>query len=211
MLGRMQHMGDSATRNPDHSCLFSVASEQHGYFTAQQAHACGFGRYLLTHHTQNGRFLRICRGLYRLRDYPSWPREEIVVAWLAVGKEVAVVSHESALEMLRLSDVTPAGVHITVPRSKRHLPVLPGVIIHTTTKPRHSGDTIVRDGVPLTAAGRTIFDAAEAGTAPEQIEMAISQAVERGLVSKGQLREDALVRGGRVAKLVISALDRVRT
>ena len=210
MLDIMLPMGDKIPTSPDHRCLFDVASEQHGYFTAEQAHACDFRRYMLTHHTQQGRFIRIRRGLYRLRDYPSSPREGVVVAWLAVGKKIAVVSHESALDLLGLSDAIPQAVHITVPRSKRHLPVLSGVAIHTTTRPLGMQDATFRNGIRLTTATRTILDCAEAGTAPEQVELAITQAVERGLVTEETLRQQSLSRGGRVAKIIASALERVR-
>lgn len=203
-------MNDTSPTSPDHNGLFALASEQHGYFTAAQARAYGFNWDLLTYHTHQGRFVRVRRGLYRLRDYPTSPREEIVAAWIAVGKDKAVVSHDTALDLLGLSDVVPDAIHLTVPRSMRYLPELPGVIIHTTIKPMRLGDTVIRDGVRLTVAGRTILDAAEAGTAPEQIEMAITQAIERGMVNGDQLRKDANDRGKRVAKLVASALNRVK-
>src|SRR5690242_4300023 len=114
-------MADTTSPRPDHACLFATASEQHGYFTSAQARGCGFTRFLLARHAATGRFIRVRRGLYRLRDYPSSPREEVVAAWLAVGKDAAVVSHASALDLLGLSDVVPDLVHLTVPRSKRHL------------------------------------------------------------------------------------------
>ena len=84
---------------------------------------------LIQYHVKTGKFIRIHRGVYRLRDYPSWPREEVMAAWLAVGKERAAVSHESALDLLDLSDVIPNRIHLTVPRFVRNLPKLPGVTI----------------------------------------------------------------------------------
>ena len=183
---------------------------QHGYFTAAQARACGFAWDLLTHHTRRGRFLRVRRGLYRLRDYPSSPREEVVTAWLALGRDTAIVSHDSALDMLGLSDVIADAVHLTVPRSKRHLPLLPGVVIHTTTRPLLPDDFTFREGIRLTAAARTILDAAEAGTAPEQIELAVAQALERGLATARQLEDGARRRSRRVAQLIGSALAKAR-
>lgn len=204
-------MGDKVKSKPDEICLFETAAEQQGYFTAQQGRACGFAWDLLAHHARSGRFIRVRRGLYRLRDYPSAPREELMAAWLAVGKETAVISHDSALDLLDLSDVIPEAIHLTVPRSKRHLPHLPGVRIHTTTRPLRPADITVRDGVRLTAATRTILDAAEAGTAPEQIEAAVAQAIERGLATREHLERDAGHRGARVASLVINALNGVMT
>jgi predicted transcriptional regulator of viral defense system len=198
-------MDDTIPTRPDHACLFAAASEHQGYFTTDQARACGFTRFLLARHADTGRFLRVRRGLYRLRDYPSHPREEVVAAWMAVGNAVAVVSHESALDLLDLSDVVPEVVHLTIPRSKRHLPNLPGVTIHTTTRPLRPVDVTVRDGVRLTSAGRSILDAAQSGTAPEQIEMAVGQAIARGLVTRQQIERDARARGPRVHRLVVGA------
>ena len=133
----MHDSSRSDDSKPSHARLFELVSEQGGYFTAAQAHACGFSKALLAHHAKSGRFLRVRQGLYRLREFPSSPREDVIAAWLAMGKEVAVVSHESALEILGLSDVVPAVVHITVPRAKRYRSASRGVAIHTTMR-RHA-------------------------------------------------------------------------
>jgi predicted transcriptional regulator of viral defense system len=130
-----------------------------------------------------------------------------MASWLTIGKDVAVVSHESALELLDLSDVIPNAIHLTVPRSRRHFPKLLGVKIHTTTRPFGPLDIVVRDGIRLTSPGRTILDAAEAGTAPEQIEMAIAQAIERGLITQTRIANDVCNRSQRVQRLVGSALN----
>ena len=187
---------------PDRARLFEIASEQSGYFTAEEAGACGFSRALLSHHVKSGRFTRVRRGLYRFREYPSSPREHVLAAWLAVGKDSAVVSHESALDLLGLSDVIPDAVHITVPRSRRNLPSLPGVKIHTTARPIKPADRVTREGMAVTSATRSILDAAEAGTAPEQIQKAITQAIDKGMATARQLKRDASERGRRVANLV---------
>ena len=191
---------------PDHPCLFERASEQHGYFTSAQARACGFKWDVLTDATRRGRYIRIRRGLYRFRDYPTFPQEEVVAAWLAIGKDTAVVSHESALDLHDLSDVIPNSVHLTLPRSKRYVPKIPGITIHTTTRPFRPLDLVTHEGIRVTSAGRTILDAAEWGTGPEQIEAAIHQAIERGLITGNQLTQDARGRSRRVINLVEVAL-----
>lgn len=197
------------TVKPDRAQLFEIASEQGGYFTAAQAHACGYSSALLSHHARSGRFIRVRRGLYRYREYPSSPREDLLTAWLAVGKENTVVSHSSALELLGLSDVIPDAAHLTVPRSRRHLPTLPGVRIHTTVRPLLPADLTHREGMPVTSATRSILDAAESGEAPDQVELAVVQAVERGLALPDRLRQGADGRGRRVAALVEHALNGV--
>jgi predicted transcriptional regulator of viral defense system len=195
---------------PDRSGLFEIASEQGGYFTAKQAKAYAYSWALLSHHVKAGRFARVRRGLYRYREYPSSPREDVLASWLSVGKDIAVVSHESALEILGLSDVIPEAVHLTVPRSKRNLRRLQGVKIHTTARPIRKEDRVVRDGISATSATRSILDAAEAGAAPEQIEMAVAQSIDRGMATTQQLQRDAKERGRRVTSIVTNALQKVR-
>src|SRR5713101_7282134 len=125
------HDNEADGSKPNRARLFDLASEQGGYFTAAQARTCGFSKALLAHHAKSGRFQRIRQGLYRFREYPSSPREDVIAAWLATGRESAVVSHDSALDMLGLSDVVPEVVHLTVPRAKRYRSASPGVAIHT--------------------------------------------------------------------------------
>jgi predicted transcriptional regulator of viral defense system len=199
-------MGDTIKSKPDHRCLFDTANGQHGHFTSAQANACGFTPSLLSHQTKASKYVRVRRGLYRLRDYPWFYREHVVAAWLAVGKDGSVVSHESALDLLELSDVIPNATHLTVPRTRRNLPDLSGVRIHTTTRSFGPLDVVQHEGIRVTSATRTILDAAETGSGPEQIEMAIWQALDRGLAVKARLIEAASTRSGRVRRLVVGAV-----
>ncbi len=197
-------MDDTGAR-PDHEALFAVASAQAGCFTASQAAAQGFSSALLSHHVASGRFLRIARGLYRLRDYPSQPGDEAVAAWLRQAPD-AVVSHESALGILDLGDVIADRVHLTVPRSRRRLVRQDGVVIHTTTHPIGSADTVSRRGMRVTAPARTIVDVAAAGGAPDQVAAAVHTAVERGMTTPSLLRDAARTRGRRVQRVIEAAL-----
>lgn len=187
-------------------CLFHIASGQAGYFTAAQAHGCGFSRALLSHHARSGGFIRVRHGLYRFREYPSSAREHVLAAWLAIGKDISVVSHESALDLLDLSDIIPDATHLTVPRSRRSLPAIPGVKIHTTDRPIGPEERWIRDGIAVTSATRSILDAAEKGADPEQIELAVAQAIERGLATTEEMRQAAGDRSRRVADLIAGAL-----
>ena len=130
-----------------------------------------------------------------------------MAAWLAVGKDVAVVSHESALDLYELSDVIPNAVHLTVPRSKRYLQAPPGVAIHTTTKPLQQSEILSKDGMRLTTPTRSIIDAAESGTAMEQVEMAVQQALERGLTTERRMRAAAASHSRRVIQLIDRAIE----
>jgi predicted transcriptional regulator of viral defense system len=193
-------------KRPDRLGLFYVASGQAGYFTAEQARECGFSRALLAHHAKTGRFIHIRPGLYRLREYPSSPREHVLAAWLAVGKDVAVVSHQSALDLLNLSDIIPDAVHFTVPRSRRSTPTIFGVKVHTTDRPIGPGERWERDGMIITSPTRSILDAGEKGADPKQIQLAVSQAIQRGFATDDEMRRAASDRSRRVARLITGAL-----
>ncbi|MEW6059366.1 MAG: type IV toxin-antitoxin system AbiEi family antitoxin domain-containing protein [Actinomycetota bacterium] len=190
---------------PDHERLFQTASQQGGYFTAAQARTSGFSFASLSYHVRRGRFIRVRRGLYRLRQYPESTREDVIAAWLAAGRDDAVVSHESALDLLGLSDAVPDNVHLTLPRTMRYRPATPGVTIHTTTRPLRPEDIVIRDGIRVTSVVRSILDAAEAGTAPEQIVAAVREAINRGMTTRTQATGAARSRSRRVQHLVQKA------
>ncbi len=156
---------------------------------------------------RSGRFVRVGRGLYRFRDHPAQPGDEIVAAWLRLAPD-AVVSHESALEVLDLADTLADRVHLTVPRNRRRLAQQDGVVVHTTTRPMGPGDTVTRRGMRVTAPGRTIADVAAAGVAPDQVASAVQAALDRGMTTPALVREAAAIRGQRVRRLVESALAR---
>jgi predicted transcriptional regulator of viral defense system len=186
----------------DHDGLYRVTESQAGYFTAEQALEAGMDRSTLLHHARpGGRYERVRRGLYRLRHFPSTPHEHVVAAWLDLPTS-AVVSHESALELYELSDVIPNAVHITLPREKRGQRPRPGVRFHVLTNPPGSDETRRVDGVLATSPERTIVDSLEAGTQPEQIELAVRQALERGLTTPRRLRTAATNRAARVQRFI---------
>jgi hypothetical protein len=76
------------------------------------------------------------------------------------------------------------------------------VTLHTTTKVLQPSEVVSREGIRVTDPVRSILDAAGAGTAPEQIEMAVRQVLNEGLMTRRSLLARADRRGGRVANLI---------
>lgn len=72
------------------------------------------------------------------------------------------------------------------------------MIVHTTTRLWEHGEVRSNEGIRLTSPERSILDAAEAGTQPEQIELAIAQATRRGWLDVPRLRATARTRERRV-------------
>ncbi len=174
---------------PDIRSLEADSYQQSGYFTVDQARKHGVSSQLLNHHVGQGRFERLRRGLYRLRGFPSSQHDDIREKWMAVGMDKAVLSHESALSLLELSDNVPDKVHLLVPRRSRGLRRPPGVVIHT-----HPDDeqvsTVWRDAMPVTAPARTLVDVADE-IQPEQAAMAAREALRLGLLTQRQLEHEA--------------------
>ncbi|MGH3853639.1 MAG: type IV toxin-antitoxin system AbiEi family antitoxin domain-containing protein [Pseudonocardiaceae bacterium] len=191
----------------DHDELYRLAEAQAGYFTARQALAAGMDRSTLRHHARpGGRYERVRRGLYRLRHFPTSSHEHVVAAWIPLREAGAVVSHETALELHSLSDVIPIAVHLSLARTKRGHRPRPGVRLHTLERPPDPAEVRSVRGMPTTSPERSIVDALNAGTAPDQIELAIGQALERGLTTPRRLRAAAAERPDRVRRFIERAL-----
>jgi predicted transcriptional regulator of viral defense system len=168
--------------------LYEIAEGQGGFLAAHQAVEAGISRSTLSYHAAEGNALeRVMHGVYRLRRFPTPPHGHVIAGWLAVARADAVVSHESALELLDLTDVIADAVHVTLPRSKRGLRTPQGVRVHFTERlidQRHRREV---QGVPVTGVERTLADLLRAGGWTEQIELAIRQAIQRGLTTPRKL------------------------
>ena len=93
---------------------------------------------------RSGRYDRVRRGLFRLRDYPGSSHEEVREKWLAVGADRAVISHERALELHGLSDLLPNTVHLLVSRAERGTKPPQGITLHTTTQALEPSEVVIR-------------------------------------------------------------------
>ena len=188
---------------PDHNQLYQIAENQAGYFTAKQAHAAGFSRERLSYYAATGRFSRVQRGIYRLVQFPSSPYEDLFVALLRTGPD-AVISHDSALYLYKLSDVLPGEIHVIMPRtgSRRRK----SIRLHTNRL--YPEDVVQREGLSVTSAARTIIDVVASGIAEEHIQKAVHEAIQQGLAGKDELLSMASRRGGRILHMIHNILDR---
>jgi predicted transcriptional regulator of viral defense system len=171
---------------PDWTTLFALAAAQDGHFTTTQAAEAGYSRPLLDHHVKAGRFLRVQRGIYRLRDFPSADHEDLVVAWLW-SDEQGVVSHETALLLHGLSDALPARVDLTVPASwrARRLKVPATMRLHHADIPE--ADRAWSGPVPVTTPLRTLVDCVADHVQPDLVDQAVRDGLRRGLFTEREL------------------------
>jgi predicted transcriptional regulator of viral defense system len=182
----------------------AIALRQAGYFAAFQARAAGYSYQAQKYHVDRGSWTRVDRGLFRLPDWPS--REDDVYAlWRLWSRGRAVVSHLSALDVHNLGDINATRVHLTVPPGFRA--VDPSVVLHKAFLP-HT-DVEDREGYRVTTVERTLLDVAAADISQEQFDIAVSEALERMLISPGRLRARSDGFGDRAALRAERALGAV--
>jgi predicted transcriptional regulator of viral defense system len=168
------------------SVLYELAEEQAGYFTAAQARAAGLHQVRLVQLAQQGDLDRVSRGVYRYTRFPVSRLGHYMeaVLWPQVRRPevVGVVSHQSALALHGLSDVSPARVHVTVPTAVRIRRALPrGLVLHYTDLPPEDVERV--EGVPVTTPARSIRDAHATHLGNDLVAQAIADGRRSGALS----------------------------
>jgi predicted transcriptional regulator of viral defense system len=173
--------------------LYETAEGQQGFFTTKQAKAAGFAENTHPYHVQAGNWIREHRGIYRLSSFPQGERPDLTLwsLWSRNRGEAVqgAYSHQTALSLHDLSDVMPAKLHITVPKSFRRNSEIPRVLV------LHFGDLPQSDmgavhGVRVTKAMRTILDLLEGGEVPlATLRQALREGLRRGLIRRSEIAE----------------------
>ena len=172
--------------------LFEFAEQQQGFFTTKQAKAAGFAENTHPYHVQVGNWIREHRGIYRLALFPATDRPELALwaLWSRNRNEEVdgVYSHHTVLSLYELSDLNPAKLHMTVPTDFRRNSEIPGILVlHFADLPE--SDVKTAQGFKFTTPLRAILDLIELGTVERNfIRQALRQAVDRGLITRQQIR-----------------------
>jgi predicted transcriptional regulator of viral defense system len=191
--------------------LYDVAEAQQGFFTTKQAKKAGFAENTHPYHVQVGNWIREHRGIYRLALFPPADRPDLVLwaLWSRNRNEKieGVYSHQTALSLHELSDLNPSKLHMTVPMHFRRNSEIPGILVlhYADLSPT---DVETAQGFMLTRPLRTIIDLIEADTVERGfIRQAIRQALERGLITRQQIRNTPMPAAAR--KVLEETLRRV--
>src|ERR1700738_5085010 len=180
--------------------LYEIAEGQQCYFTTKQAKAAGFAENTHPYHVQAGNWIREHRGIYRLASFPRGERPDLMLwsLWSRNRQEIAqgVYSHQTALSLHDLSDVMPAKLHMTVPRSFRRNSEIPRVLVlHFADLPQSEIGTA--EGARVTKPMRTILDLLEGGEVPPAIlRQALREGLRRGLIRRSEIAETRRHLGG---------------
>ena len=168
-----------------YEALYEIAEEQYGYLTTAQARTSGVSKQVLHQMVRRGDLERVSWGLYRLIHFPRSPHDQYVEATLWPLSVRGAISHESALALYGLSDVNPAKIHITVPRSFRVQREVPAVlVIHRADL--KDAEISHHEGIPVTTPERAIRDCHAAHLGPALVRQAIEDGRRTGLLRRSK-------------------------
>ena len=164
---------------------------QAGLATTAQLEAAGFTRNGLSCRVKAGHWQRLHRGVYATF---SGELSRAAVLWAAVlaGGSGAMLSYQTAAEVVGLTDRRSSLIHVTIPGKRRVAPIR-GLVIHCSARAsqaRHPARL-----PPQTRVEETILDLAGAATNLDDVCGWVTAGIGRRLTTEARLREALLQRG----------------
>ncbi len=176
------------TRRDVDRALRELAERQHGVVSRAQARRLGADRSALRRRTASGEWDAATPEALRLVGATPTFEQGCMVAVLHAG-DGAVVSHQAAARLWGLPGFSEDRVRISKHRDGSRRRSLPAELHEPRYLPAHH--RTIREGIPLTTAGRTVFDLAGC-LHPLRAERALDNALARRLVALEALRAVAI-------------------
>ena len=156
--------------------LTSIASRQHGVFTAQQARHAGFSNDAIKYRVRTGSWRAIDYGVYAAAGTPDTWHRRLLAACLGGP---AVASHRSAAALWSFPGFGRSMIEVTAVRHRRRYP---GDVVWHESLILERRDVTELDSIPCTDAIRTLIDL---GSVCESATLvtALDDAVRRNLVT----------------------------
>ncbi len=173
--------------------LFEIANTQQGYFTAKQAKEAGYYPGDNDFYVKNKKWLRIYRGIYKIKNYPQYHQFHPHLVPLSLwsrnkkGEPQGVFSHFTAAIyhglLPHVSPLQETPVFMTVPKKFRHTGPHPQSLqlMYALLEPSEIHECPDR-GYRVTSIVRTLYDMLEeCGASEETLEM-IRNAATKNLI-----------------------------
>lgn len=171
--------------------LAELAADRFGLVTLPDAQRVGYEPGTLVKLAARGQLERISRGIYRVPFLPGGEMAAYMAATLWPQGAPGVLTHETALDLWNVSDVNPAKIHLTVPRSHRPQRAIPSAYaIHR--EDLDPSEVTAIEGVPTVKLTRAIRQCAAAHLGGDLLDQALRNGRARGLISAEE--HDHLVR-----------------
>lgn len=168
--------------------VMDVAADQYGYLTTAQGRERGVSSNAIRMMADRGTLERVARGVYRVPTFPPSPYAEYMEASLWPAGVRGVISHDSALVLRGLSDISPSRVHITVPETFRIRRNIPShLVVHHAPLLDH--EATVFQSIPVTAVRRTFEDCHRSHVGPTLLRQALTDAEREGFLSPREAKD----------------------
>jgi hypothetical protein len=166
--------------------LREQARYQAGVITRGQALKSGMPVKAIRWKLKRGAWRQLYRGVYVTFTGPV-PRDAQLWAAVLYAGRGALLSHETAAEIHRLTDRRSPLIHVTIPAARRVIPPK-GVVIHRSSL-ADPGWRFPRGVPPHTFVEETIVDLVTAATNLDDVIGWVTTAFGRGLAGQGPLRK----------------------
>lgn len=161
------------------------ARDQAGVVSREQAIKSGMTVGAIRARVKFGRWSQVHRGVYATFTGPLGRAAQLWAALLYVGAG-ALLSHETAAEILGLTDRQSSRIHVTIRHDRRVIPPK-GVIIHRSSSVVQ-GWRFARGIPPHTFAEQTILDLVDAATDLDEVVAWVTAGFRRNATSEARLR-----------------------
>ncbi len=151
---------------PAHQRALDLASQQYGILDRAQAESAGLSRSAIGQSIENGLFVPVADGVYRMRGAPISERAAIAAATLATN---GIASHMTAARLMQFGNgFAKIPLHVTAagdrnPRLRRIAIAHDGAadhVVRTHRFNRYAEPVLSIDGIRTTDAARALFDIA---------------------------------------------------
>ncbi|MCL2489580.1 MAG: type IV toxin-antitoxin system AbiEi family antitoxin domain-containing protein [Propionibacteriaceae bacterium] len=168
---------------PARDDLWEVAVDQYGYVTTADAARLGVPVVEVAKLASRGGLTRVSQGVYRFPQWPVGANDHLMEAVLWTRDPTAVLSHDTALDVLDLCDINPTLLHVTVsgrkyPIRRRETPS--GLTIHY--EQLNSTQRGWWEQIPTVTAQTAIEQGVAASVRPDLLNQAIDAAARRSMI-----------------------------
>jgi hypothetical protein len=163
---------------------------QEGVLSAAQLVDAGMNREALSSLVRAGRWQRLHHGVYAAFSGPV-PRAAVLWAAVLSAGDGAMLSHQTAAELARLTDKPERLIHVTVP-SGRRVTQIPGIVIHRSVRCDQARHPV--PWPPQTLIEETVLDLATAAVTVDDAVAWVTRALGRKLTTQAHLRKTMALR-----------------
>jgi Transcriptional regulator, AbiEi antitoxin len=164
--------------------LRNLARHQSGVVSRSQALRAGFSADMIKFRVRSGWWRPVHRGVYLTFTGTLGHSAQLWAALLGAGPG-AILSHETAAELQRLSDRPAETIHVTVPWPRR-IAAARGVSLHRS---RQAGQIVLeRSNPPQTRVEETVLDLTQTAASFDDVCGWVTRAVARDLTDAGRLQ-----------------------